>query len=86
LLGVGIGLSIVNITLITIFQKLLDNNSRGKIMALVTGLALSLQPIAYGVMGIATEILKPAGALLAGGAVILLVTFYLASLKLLKEV
>ncbi|MDD2557670.1 MAG: MFS transporter [Desulfuromonadaceae bacterium] len=86
LLGVGIGLSIVNITLITIFQKLLDDSSRGKIMALVTGLALSLQPIAYGVMGIATEILKPAGALLAGGAVILLVTFYLASLKLLKEV
>lgn len=86
LLGIGVGLSIVNITLVTIFQKLLDNNNRGKIMALITGLALSLQPIAYGVMGIITELLKPAGALLAGGAVILLVTLYLASLKLLKEV
>lgn len=86
LLGVGIGLSIVNITLITLFQKLLDNSNRGKIMALVTALALSLQPIAYGVMGVLTDILKPAGALLAGGAVILLVTLYLAAHKQLKGV
>ncbi len=85
LAAVGIGLSIVNITLITLFQKLLDDATRGKIMALVTALALSLQPVAYGVMGLVTDILKPSGALLASGTVILLVTLRIATLKELRE-
>ncbi|MBN2437971.1 MAG: MFS transporter [Deltaproteobacteria bacterium] len=86
LLCVGCGLSVVNITLITLFQKLLDDATRGKIMALISALALSLQPIAYGVMGLITDVLAPSGALLAGGAVILLVTLRMAALKTLKEV
>lgn len=86
LVAVGIGLSIVNITLITLFQKLLDDGTRGKIMALVSALALSLQPLAYGVMGLLTDALKPSGSLLASGAVILIVTLRIATLKELKEV
>jgi len=86
LVAVGIGLSIVNITLITLFQKLLDDSTRGKIMALISALALSLQPIAYGLMGFITDALAPAGALLASGAVILLVTLYISTLRALKEV
>lgn len=85
-LGVGAGLSIVNITLITLFQKLMDDAARGKIMSLITALALSLQPVAFGVMGLITEALKPSGALLASGIVILLVTIHIAMLKHLKEV
>jgi MFS family permease len=86
LAAVGGGLSIVNITLITLFQKMLDDTTRGKIMALISALALSLQPVAYGVMGLITDTLKPSGALLASGTVILLVTLRIATLKALKEV
>ncbi len=86
LAAAGMGLSVVNITRITLFQKLLDDNARGKIMALISAIALSLQPVAYGVMGLITDILKPAGAMLTGGAMILLVTMRIARLKALKEV
>lgn len=86
LLGVGLGLSAINITLITLFQKLLDDSSRGKIMALVSALALSLQPLAYGVMGVVTDVMRPSGALLISAAVMLLVTLWIAALKALKEV
>lgn len=86
LLLIGAGLSVVNITLITLFQKLLDDSTRGKIMALVSALALSLQPVAYGVMGVVIEFLEPSGALLACGAMILLITLRIAVLRELKEI
>jgi len=48
-------------------------------------LILPLPPVAYGVMGLITDILKPAGAMLTGGAMILLVTMRIARMKALKE-
>ncbi|MBK1707946.1 MFS transporter [Marichromatium gracile] len=86
LVGVGVGLSAINITLITLFQRLLEDASRGKIMALVTALALSLQPLAYGVMGVVTDLIRPGGALLVSAAVMLLITLWVARLQALKEV
>ncbi len=45
----GLGLNLVNIKLIVLYQRLLPEQSRGKVMAVLTALALSTQPVSYGV-------------------------------------
>jgi len=52
---IGVVLNGFNIILISIYQKRLPQKSQGKIMALVTAISISLQPISYGVMGVFIE-------------------------------
>ena len=70
LLLVGVALNVVNINLISLYQELIPDALRGKVFGLLTALSLSLQPIAYGVMGALVDLLPPQGIFLASGLVI----------------
>ncbi len=67
----GFCLNIINIILIVIYQQILDVKIRGKIMALITATALSLQPISYGITGIILDVISPSTMLIISGAVII---------------
>lgn len=51
---IGFFLNVFNITLISLYQKRLPQESLGKIMSLIIAVSLSLQPVSYGVMGAVT--------------------------------
>jgi len=67
---VGVALNVVNINLISLYQQLIPDALRGKVFGLLTALSLSLQPIAYGVMGALVDLLPSQGIFLASGLVI----------------
>jgi DHA3 family macrolide efflux protein-like MFS transporter len=71
LAAVGLALNVSNISLITIYQQLIPDELRGKVFGLLVALSLSLQPIAYGVMGGLIELFSPQAILLASGLVII---------------
>ena len=68
--SVGVALNVVNINLISLYQQLIPDALRGKVFGLLTALSLSLQPIAYGVMGALVDLLPSQGIFLASGLVI----------------
>ena len=71
--------------LITLYQRILPDDVRGKVFGLITAISLSLQPVAYGVMGILVDKWAPGHVMLVSGVFILLCTVYLTLLKELKE-
>ncbi len=52
---VGFSVNFANINLISLYQSTLPNEILGRIMAFLSAIALSLQPISYGLTGIAIE-------------------------------
>jgi MFS family permease len=81
----GICLNVINILLIVLYQTILGDEVRGKVMALITATALSLQPIAYGVTGFVLEALSPATVLLISGGIIVSAGGYIAFCRELKS-
>ncbi len=81
----GFMLNLLNINLITLYQRILPDDVRGKVFGLITAISLSLQPVAYGVMGILVDKWAPGHVMLVSGIFILLCTVYLTLLKELKE-
>lgn len=67
---IGATLSTFNIILISIYQTKLPGESLGKIMALITAISLSLQPISYGITGVFMEWISVKLVLLISGLVI----------------
>ncbi len=82
----GFMLNMLNINLITLYQKMLPDEVRGKVFGLITAISLSLQPVAYGVMGVLVDKWEPGHVMLVSGVFILLCTVYLALIKELKEI
>ncbi len=77
----GLSLSVVNIKLIVLYQRLLPVESRGKVMAVVTALALSTQPVSYGLTGYVLDLVEPLRLMLICGAAIVPISIYVFFLK-----
>lgn len=86
LLVAGFSLNVVNIALITVYQLAVPDSSRGRVFGLVTALSLSMQPIAYGVMGALSDLLAPRIILLVSGVAIALVALSLRNVQELKDI
>jgi len=82
----GFGLNVTNICLITIYQKILDNDIRGKVFGIITAASLSLQPISYGIVGYVTELMDPFLIFLVSGGVILLTAIQMTTNRKLVTV
>ena len=78
---IGLSLTVVNIKLIVLYQQLLPAASRGKVMAVITAMALSTQPISYGVTGYVLEMIDPLRLMLICGIFIMAVGIYVYTLK-----
>jgi MFS family permease len=69
---VGFALNGTNICLITLFQRLIPGEVRGKFFSLLTAVSLSAQPLAFGVTGWLADLVNPAGILLFCGIALFL--------------
>ena len=82
---IGVTLNSFNIVAISIYQRKLPQKSLGKIMALVSAISISLQPISYGVMGIFIEWVGILYMLLISGFIISFSAFGILKIKGLNE-
>lgn len=81
----GFCLNVVNIKLIVLYQMLLPPESRGKVIAVITALALSSQPVSYGVTGYILDVVNPLTLLMVSGAVIFVIGLYVYFLSGWRE-
>ena len=82
---IGVVLNGFNIILISIYQKKLPQKSQGKIMALVTAISISLQPISYGLMGIFIEWFDLRNVLYISGVFIIVSALGILNVKKLNQ-
>jgi predicted MFS family arabinose efflux permease len=82
---IGVVLNGFNIILISIYQKKLPQKSQGKIMALVTAISISLQPISYGVMGVFIEWFDLHNVLYISGVFIIISALGILKVKKLNQ-
>lgn len=68
---IGFALNSANICLITMFQRVIPGEVRGKFFSMLTAVSLSAQPIAYGLTGWFSDLLNPAAILLVCGVALL---------------
>ncbi len=78
---VGIALNLSNIALMALFQRIVPNEIRGKVFGLVTSASVSSQPIAYGIMGLITNMVKPSDILIFCSVALLLTGIWMWSIK-----
>jgi MFS family permease len=71
LIMIGFALNGTNICLITMFQRVIPGEVRGKFFSLLTAVSLSAQPLSYGLTGWFSDLLNPAGILLVCGVALL---------------
>jgi MFS family permease len=71
LILIGFALNGANICLITLFQRVIPGEVRGKFFSLLTAVSLSAQPISYGLTGWFSDLVNPAGILLVCGVALL---------------
>ena len=82
---IGVALNLSNILLLALFQRIVPNEIRGKVFGLLVSASISSQPISYGLMGLFSDIVKPAEILLACGIAIVLTAFLMVRVKEIKE-
>lgn len=68
---IGFALNSANICLITMFQRVIPGEVRGKFFSMLTAVSLSAQPISYGLTGWFSDLINPAGILLICGIALL---------------
>lgn len=84
----GLSLNMINIKLIVLFQILLPEASRGKVMAVIAALSLSSQPISYALTGVLLDIINPLNLLMICGVGVIAVgirVYYLNGWKSIHE-
>ena len=82
---VGFALNGTNICLITMFQKVIPGEVRGKFFSLLTAVSLSAQPISYGLTGWLSDLVKPSVILLVCGVALLLCAGLIYRITELRE-
>ena len=82
---VGFALNGVNICLITLFQRVIPGEVRGKFFSLLTAVALSAQPIAYGLIGWFADLVDPAGIFQVCGIALFLCAGLMYRISELRE-
>lgn len=81
----GFALNGVNICLITMFQRVVPGEVRGKFFSLLTAVSLSAQPISFGLTGWLSDLVSPAAILLACGLALLLCAAFVARIAELRQ-
>jgi len=82
---VGFALNATNICLITMFQRVIPGEVRGKFFSLLTAVSLSAQPIAFGLTGWLSDLVEPAGIMLVCGLCLLLCAGLIYRITELRE-
>lgn len=85
LILVGFALNGTNICLITMFQKVIPGEVRGKFFSLLTAVSFSAQPISYGLTGWLSDLVEPSVILLACGVALLLCAGFIYRITELRE-
>lgn len=75
LLGIGILNALVNIPIITIFQKMIPDNLRGRVFGLLGSLTQGLTPISMGLMGILFDRVSPNILFIIPGILAIIISF-----------
>lgn len=71
LILIGFALNGANICLITMFQRVIPGEVRGKFFSMLTAVSLSAQPISYGLTGWFSDLVNPSAILLVCGVALL---------------
>jgi MFS family permease len=82
---IGFSLNGTNICLITMFQRVIPAETRGKFFSMLTAVSLSAQPISYGITGWLTDLVRPAGIMLVCGVLILFCAAFIYRIMELRE-
>lgn len=81
LLVFGAALGIINVYLIVMFQRMIPDNYRGRIFALINTVVFSLQPVSYGAFGILADAAPVRTLFIASGACIMACAAALYAIK-----
>ncbi|CAH2030942.1 MFS transporter [Trichlorobacter ammonificans] len=81
----GFALNGVNICLITLFQRMVPGEVRGKFFSLLTAVSLSAQPISFGLTGWLSDLVSPAVILSACGLALLVCAAFVARIGELRD-
>ena len=82
---IGFALNSANICLITMFQRVIPGEVRGKFFSMLTAVSLSAQPISYGLTGWFSDLINPAGILLICGVALLVCAGMIYRITELRE-
>lgn len=82
---IGFALNGANICLITMFQRVIPGEVRGKFFSLLTAVSLSAQPLSYGLTGWLSDLINPAVILLACGTTLFLCAGLIYRITELRE-
>ena len=85
LISIGFCLNFVNVNIISFYQNILPNEILGRIMAFLSAISLSMQPLSYGVTGMLIDWLGVGVVLVIGGVVIILSALSIRSIKELED-
>ena len=85
LILIGFALNGANICLITMFQRVIPGEVRGKFFSMLTAVSLSAQPLAFGVTGWFADLVNPAGILLFCGITLLGCALFIYRIAELRE-
>lgn len=81
----GFALNGVNICLITLFQRLVPGEVRGKFFSLLTAVSLSAQPLSFGLTGWLSDLISPTAILSACGLALLGCAAFIARIRELRN-
>ncbi len=82
---IGFFQNVFNITILSIYETKLPQESLGKIMSLIIAVSLSLQPISYGIMGAVTGAVGTSYVLIVSGIIISISSIGVFRLKELND-
>ena len=86
LLGIGILNAMVNIPIITIFQKMIPDNLRGRVFGLLGSLTQGLTPVSMGLMGILFDRFSPNILFIVPGILAMIISFSVIHISAFQEI
>ncbi|MFW5873705.1 MAG: MFS transporter [Bacillota bacterium] len=86
LLGIGILNALVNIPIITIFQKMIPDNLRGRVFGLLGSLTQGLTPISMGLMGILFDRVSPNILFIIPGILAIIISFSVIYIPVFQKI
>lgn len=81
MVGMGIVNVIINVPIMTLFQRLVPDEIRGRFFAILTTFTQGLIPLAYLVSGVILEIWSPHALMILGGLAVIMIAFNMTRLK-----
>jgi len=82
---IGVGLNIFNITIISTYQSNLDPKVIGRVMSIMSALAMSLVPISYGVMGALVQYFGYSIVMAISGVIIIISAYRIYNARIFND-